>query len=121
MNETCWNSIEKDLNTHLIQNKGKVSQSYIKQPHNVSHLIGHSVHDGDPFRLYRTEPLKQGMIISNEPGLYGYFELEIDGTLYKEHCGIRIEDNLLVLKDGSENLSISIEKEISDIENLINF
>lgn len=120
LNTHCWNYIETELNTQIIERNGTVSQPYTKQPHNVSHLIAHSVHDGDPFRLYRKQALKPGMIISNEPGLYGYFELEIDGILYKEHCGIRIEDNLLVLNNGCENLSASIVKEIVDIESLIN-
>jgi Xaa-Pro aminopeptidase len=59
------------------------------------------------------------MLISNEPGIYGHFELEINGTLYSEHIGIRIEDDLLITKNGCENLSKEIPKEIADLVSLI--
>ena len=119
LNQECWEQIESELELKLLNRNGKMMRSYKSQPHNVSHLIAHSVHDGDPFRLYRSTPLKENMIISNEPGVYGYFELEINGIVYKEHCGIRIEDNLIVQKHGCLNLSTSIAKEIVDIEALI--
>jgi Xaa-Pro aminopeptidase len=56
------------------------------------------------------------MLISNEPGLYGFFEFSIDGKTYGEHIGIRIEDDLLITEKGSENLSAEIPKEIEAIE-----
>jgi Xaa-Pro aminopeptidase len=119
LNQECWKLIETELELNLLNRNGKMTRAYETQPHNVSHLIAHSVHDGDPFRLYRSNALKEGMIISNEPGLYGYFELEINGIVYKEHCGIRIEDNLLVQQNGCLNLSTSIPKEIAEIELLL--
>ena len=119
LNTRCWEFIESELNKKVTNQNGIMKRAYKTQPHNVGHLIGHCVHDGDPFRLYRNQPLKEGMIISNEPGIYGYFELEINGQLYQEHCGIRIEDNLLVQKNGCINLSSMIPKEIPAIEALI--
>jgi Xaa-Pro aminopeptidase len=72
--------------------------------HNVSHHLGLDTHDASNREL----PLQPGNIITVEPGLY-----------FAEHnCGVRIEDDVLVTKDGSENLSIDIPKEISDIEKL---
>jgi len=56
------------------------------------------------------------MLISNEPGLYGHFEIKIDGILYKEDIGIRIEDDLLVTEKGCENLSDGIPKEVAELE-----
>jgi len=70
--------------------------------HSVSHHIGLDTHDpGD-----RELPLEAGNIISDEPGLY----------LKDKGFGIRIEDDLLVTRDGCEVLSKEIIKEIPDIE-----
>ena len=75
--------------------------------HSISHQLGLDVHDVG-YKKY--ESLKEGMIITNEPGLY-IAEWEI---------GIRIEDDLLITKDGCENLSKGIMKEIDEIENFMN-
>lgn len=70
--------------------------------HGLSHFIGLDVHDpGD-----RSQPLRPGMIISNEPGIY----LPDDGF------GIRIEDDLLITKDGCEELTRAIPKDIRGVE-----
>ncbi len=75
--------------------------------HGVSHHLGLDTHDvngglGDI--------LKKGMVITNEPGLY----------IEDESIGIRIEDDLLITDEGSENLSQDIIKQIEDIEKAIN-
>ena len=121
LNESCWSYIESKL-THLItENHGKMTRSYQRIPHNVSHLMGLMVHDGDSYRHYKETPLKEGMVISNEPGIYGYFEAVFNGKKISEHIGIRVEDNLLVCKEGSQNLSKSIPKKIEEIEHLMLF
>ena len=51
--------------------------------------------------------LEPGMVITIEPGIY------LPGE-----AGVRIEDDILVTKDGYENLSKAIPKTIQDIENL---
>ena len=51
-------------------------------------------------------PLPVGAVISNEPGLY----------FPEHHIGIRIEDDLYLLKSKAVNLSESIIKEADDIE-----
>ena len=94
-----------------------MKRHYDTQPHFVSHLLGRQTHDGDPFRDYKTRPLQVGWAISNEPGLYGAFEISIDGVHYEEVIGIRIEDDLIVTDDGCENLT-GCPKEILDIEKL---
>lgn len=103
----------KDLQelTKKILGEGLVKMGKISKPeevfkyymHGVSHSIGIDAHDVN----IGSEPLKEGNIISNEPGLY------ID----EEKIGIRIEDDLLITKDGCEVLSKDIIKEIDEIEN----
>jgi Xaa-Pro aminopeptidase len=50
------------------------------------------------------------MIITIEPGLY----------ISEEKIGIRIEDDILITKDGCINLSKNIIKEVKDIEEYLN-
>lgn len=74
--------------------------------HSVSHHIGLDCHDADGgLGLI----LKEGNVISNEPGLY----------IADEGIGIRIEDDLLITKEGAFNMSKDIIKEVSDIENFM--
>jgi Xaa-Pro aminopeptidase len=70
--------------------------------HGLSHHIGLDVHDPADY----TVPLQAGMIISNEPGVY----------LPDEGFGIRIEDDLLITKDGCDELTSDIPKTIAELE-----
>ena len=63
--------------------------------------------------------MKEGWLISNEPGLYGSFKIRLNGKIYDEEIGIRIEDNLLITKTGCENLSRLIPKTVGQIEKLM--
>jgi Xaa-Pro aminopeptidase len=116
----AWLFLEGLLEERFTKYGGKMSRCYNGKPHGISHLIGDIVHEGTPNRDYLKMPLKPGMLISNEPGLYGNFEIEIDGILYREDIGIRIEDDLLITKTSCENLSVNIPKEIGS-NNSINF
>ncbi|MBL8992296.1 MAG: aminopeptidase P N-terminal domain-containing protein, partial [Spirochaetia bacterium] len=119
MNERTWARLEELLEERFIRTGGKMKRPYEKAPHGVSHLIGLAIHDGDPFGDYKDEPMEPGWLISNEPGLYGFFEMEIGRKIYREDVGIRIEDDLLVTKKGCVNLSRGIPKKIPVIERLI--
>ncbi len=103
----------KELNEFTIKLLGKEMKTmkYIKDVkdigkyyyHCVSHPIGIDVHD-----IFNNGPLKAGDVISCEPGLY----------VKEDEIGVRIEDDILITKTGSEVLSSEIIKEINDIENL---
>ncbi len=73
--------------------------------HGLSHWLGMDVHDvGD----YAT-PLKAGMILTIEPGIY----------LAPEGLGVRIEDDVLVTATGAEWLSARAPKTTAEIERLM--
>lgn len=60
-------------------------------PHAMSHGLGVDTHDS----LGSPRCLEVGMVITVEPGIY----------IEEEGIGVRIEDDLLVTNDGSQNLS----------------
>ena len=85
-------------------------------PHGIGHWMGLDVHDACPYKDKNGKeiPLKEGMVLTIEPGIY----LDADDkSVPKKYrgIGIRIEDDILVTKEGYENLSEQIVKEIEDI------
>ncbi|MDR2999922.1 MAG: aminopeptidase P N-terminal domain-containing protein [Fibromonadaceae bacterium] len=110
----AWLFLERTLEERFTKRGGKMKRRYLGKPHGISHLIGDIVHEGALNRDYLKKPLRPGMLISNEPGLYGHFELEINGVFYSEDIGIRIEDDLLITENGCINLSAGIPKEFGD-------
>lgn len=87
--------------------------------HRTGHWLGMDVHDvgeykeGDVWR-----ELEPGMVLTIEPGLYIPANTKkIDKKWW--NIGIRIEDDVLVTKDGCEVLSAGIVKEIDEIEALM--
>jgi len=89
-------------------------------PHGIGHWMGLDVHDQAPYKDKKAKeiPLKPGMILTIEPGIYLPKD---DKHIPKKYrgIGIRIEDDILVTRDGYENLSKEIFKEIEDMESLI--
>lgn len=85
----------------LITSDEEINKVYY---HSLGHYLGLDVHDvGD-----HSQPIPEGAVITVEPGLY----------IAAEGIGIRIEDDVLVTKDGAVNLSAEIVKEIDAIEAL---
>jgi Xaa-Pro aminopeptidase len=119
LNDCCWGSINRGLERVFREAGGRFKLKYKERPHGVSHLMGEQEHDGDPFRNYAQEPMREGWMISNEPGLYGQFYIRLNGRVYDEEIGIRIEDNLLITKTGCRNLSRSIPKTVEQVERLM--
>ena len=71
----------------------------------IGHYVGMCTHDVGP----RAEKLREGMVFAIEPGFY-YPEKNI---------GVRIEDTVLITKDGCEVLSKDVPKEIDEVEKLL--
>ena len=85
--------------------------------HGTSHMLGMDVHDCGRAAdsAYRDAALAEGMVLTVEPGLY----FQEDDLLVPEELrgiGIRIEDDILVTADGCRNLSASLPRTSSDVE-----
>lgn len=88
-------------------------------PHNIGHWIGLDVHDRGKYLIQQeSRPLEEGMVLTIEPGLY-IPEGDMDAPAEYRGMGIRIEDDILVTKDGYENLTKDVPKEIPEIEALM--
>ncbi len=73
--------------------------------HDLGHHIGLDVHDaGEPSR-----PLEPGMIITIEPGIY----------IPEDNLGVRIEDDVLVTKDGAVLLTARLPRNPDEIEKIM--
>jgi Xaa-Pro aminopeptidase len=103
--------------THLFQKIGLLTKSEIKNQgpenpayskflyHGISHHLGIDVHDLGP----RTEPLKAGMVLTVEPGIY----------IEEEQMGIRIENNVWLTRNGNSDLMSKIPITADEIESIM--
>ena len=71
--------------------------------HGTSHHLGVDVHD---YGLWDGSPMQEGMVFTCEPGIY----------IPEEGLGIRIEDDIVITKEGHINLTKAIPKEVDEIE-----
>ncbi len=101
--------------------KGRVrtlikEQAYTKYyMHRTGHWLGMDVHDVGDYKVDgEWRMLEAGMVLTIEPGLY----MAPSRGLAKKwwDIGVRIEDDVLVTKDGYDVLSKDMPKTVEDIE-----
>ncbi|MCT6700337.1 Xaa-Pro aminopeptidase [Rheinheimera sp. 4Y26] len=86
--------------------------------HGLGHWLGLDVHDVGAYKVNDVErPFEPGMVLTIEPGLY----IPKGSACEQKWWGlaVRIEDDLLVIKDGHLNLTDTAPKEIAAIEALM--
>src|SRR5436190_9530797 len=86
-----------------IKNEDPENRAYRKYLyHGISHHLGIDVHDLGT----RTEPIKPGMVLTVEPGIY----------IEEEKMGVRIENNVWITKSGNKDLMKNIPITAEEIE-----
>ena len=91
------------INSHGKDRHGKsLGQYYI---HGLGHDIGLDVHDPGQY----CEPLRPGMVVTMEPGIY----------IPEENLGVRIEDDVLITDTGFTFLSERLPRDPAEIEKIM--
>ncbi len=86
-----------------VKNATRENPAYWKYMyHGISHHLGIDVHDLGT----RTEPLRAGMVLTVEPGIY----------IEEEKLGIRIENNVWLTKNGNKDLMKNMPITVDEIE-----
>ncbi|MCZ6559700.1 MAG: Xaa-Pro aminopeptidase [Gammaproteobacteria bacterium] len=87
--------------------------------HRTGHWLGMDVHDVGDYRVGEEwRHLEPGMVMTVEPGIY--IPPGSKGVARKWWgIGVRIEDDILITKDGCEVLSHDVPREIEEIEALV--
>jgi len=95
------------------------TQSYTQfYMHKTGHWLGMDVHDVGDYQVEEVwRELEPGMVFTVEPGLYVNPADDVDTRWH--HIGIRIEDNILIRREGYENLTAAAPKKPEDIEALM--
>lgn len=127
-----WNIIQQKIVRVLTEGlvdfgilKGSVEDCIEKEAykafymHNSGHWLGLDVHDVGAYKIQNEwRPLEPGMVLTVEPGLYIKANTAgVDPRWWD--IGIRIEDNVLVTKNGNEIFSQAAPKDVADIEALM--
>ncbi len=102
-----------------IYKKGDWKRFFI---HGTGHWLGLDVHDAGDYGMkdpiYRSggqRLLEAGMVLTVEPGIY--IPKGCEGVDPKwQGIGIRIEDDILVMKEGPKNLSARLPRKAEDVE-----
>ncbi|MEJ7694860.1 aminopeptidase P family protein [Daejeonella sp.] len=95
------------LDKHDVEKQDPAMPAYKKYfMHGTSHHLGLDVHDF----ASRYRPFEEGNILTCEPGIY----------IPKEGLGIRLENDILLTKNGNVDLMADIPIEAEEIEDLMN-
>ncbi|MEQ8484571.1 MAG: Xaa-Pro aminopeptidase [Pseudomonadales bacterium] len=87
-------------------------------PHNTSHWLGSDVHDVGDYRVGgASRLLEPGMVLTIEPGIY-LPPGEATAHLPRRWrgLGVRIEDDVLITRDGHEVLTAEAPKSVADVQ-----
>lgn len=113
INKETGKIVESELITLGLLRKEELNRQSSEQPlykkyfmHGVAHFLGLDVHDVGN----RYEPLRAGMVLTCEPGIY----------IREENLGIRLENDILVTDDNPVDLMEDIPIEAEEIEALMN-
>ena len=114
--EIACDTISRELTKlGIMKNQDNLSEFYM---HKTGHWLGLDVHDVGEYKIDNNfRDFEEGMVTTVEPGIYIRKNDKIDSKYW--NIGIRIEDDVLVTKDGHQVLSKSAVKEVKDIENLM--
>lgn len=94
------------LNEGDVKNEDQDNRAYRKYLyHGISHHLGVDVHDLGT----RVEPIKAGMVLTVEPGIY----------IEEEQIGVRIENNVWITENGNMDLMENIPITVEEIEELM--
>ncbi|VAW82607.1 Xaa-Pro aminopeptidase [hydrothermal vent metagenome] len=87
--------------------------------HRTGHWLGMDVHDVGDYKVGEAwRELEPGMVLTVEPGLY--IPAHSKGVVRKWwNIGVRIEDDVLVTRDGYDVLSKATPKTVDEIETLM--
>ena len=110
--------ITQNLEEALSSESGELKNWYM---HNTGHWLGLDVHD---VGIYQPEGearlLEEGMVMTVEPGLYfGSWRPDVDCPTRYANIGVRIEDDVLITRDGPDVLSSDCPKTIANIESIV--
>ena len=109
-NAACQAEINKGLLELGIIKSLNEKHNYL--PHGVSHYIGLDVHDTGTYG-----PLKANSVITVEPGIYIPEGSPCDEKWWT--IAVRIEDDILITKNGPVNLSADAPRKADEIEALM--
>lgn len=86
-------------------------------PHGTGHWLGMDVHDQTPYfdDDFNKVKLEPGMCFTVEPGIYVPKD-DIDVPEKYRGLSVRIEDDIVITKEGIENLTSSIPKSVEEVE-----
>lgn len=93
--EEYMGKVLKSIGLISVLERGAIRKYY---PHATSHFLGLDTHDVGDYQ----RPLEPGMVLTVEPGIY----------IPDESIGIRIEDNVVVTRDGVRNMTQRLPRDV---------